>query len=151
MDSIVRAGVVYLFLLALFRIAGKRSLAEVTTFDLILSLIISEAIQQALIDTDNSLTNAFLLVITLVGLNILLSLVKQRSRTVERLVDGLPLVVIDRGALLKDRMDRERVDESDILHAARQLQGLSRLEDIDYAIVERSGGITVIPKPGART
>ncbi|MBA3659010.1 MAG: DUF421 domain-containing protein [Gemmatimonadales bacterium] len=146
MSSVMRAVVVYLFLLALFRLAGKRSLSQVTTFDLVLTLIISEAVQQALISDDNSMTNAFLLVLTLVGLDILLSFIKQRSQRLSRLLDGTPVVVVEDGRLLRDRMKRERVDEGDILHAAREHQGLASLDEIAYAVVERSGGITVVPK-----
>jgi uncharacterized membrane protein YcaP (DUF421 family) len=146
MESIIRALVVYLVLLIVFRFSGKRSLSETTSFDLILLLIISETIQQALIDGDNSITNALLLVLTLVGADVVLSLVKQKSSFVERWVDGMPLVVVKDGAMIKDRADRERIDESDILEAARELHGLERLDDVKYAVLERGGNITIVPK-----
>ncbi len=148
MDSVLRAVAVYGFLLLLFRISGKRSLAQVTAFDLVLGLIISEALQQALIDGDDSLTNAFLVVTTLVGLNIGLSAWTQHSERLERLVDGAPVVVFADGKLLTDRMAAERVDEEDILRAGRELLGLSRLEQVRYAVVERDGTISVVPKEG---
>jgi uncharacterized membrane protein YcaP (DUF421 family) len=146
MDAILRGVVVYLLLLIIFRIAGKRSLAEVTTFDLVLTLIISESIQQALIDGDDSLTNAFLVVIALVGSDILLSHVKQRWPRVEHLLQGMPMVILEDGKPKLDRMGRERVDEQDILQAARQQEGLRSLEELDYAVLEPSGDITVVPK-----
>lgn len=146
MDTVIRAVVVYLMLLVIFRIAGKRSLAQITTFDLVLTLIISEAIQQALIDDDNSMTNGMLLVVTLVGLNIVFTEVKQHLPRVEKILDGAPVVIVEDGTLLRDRMDRERVDEGDILGAAREFQGLARLDQIAYAVVEQSGHITVVPK-----
>jgi uncharacterized membrane protein YcaP (DUF421 family) len=148
MASIVRAVAVYLVLLMLFRLSGKRTLAEVTTFDLILTLIISEAIQQALIGTDNSLTNGLLIVMTLVGMDMLMSAVKQRFPRVDRILEGEPLTVLEKGSLSIESMRRERVDEQDILHAARELQGLDRLEDLRKAVIEKTGRITVIPKPG---
>jgi uncharacterized membrane protein YcaP (DUF421 family) len=148
MDTILRATFVYFILLLIFRLSGKRTLAQITTFDLVLTLIISEAIQQALVDHDHSLTNALLLVTTLMGLNIIMSLVKQRSKRIERLMEGSPIVLIEEGNLHRDRMDKERVDEADILEAARELQGLSRLDQIQYAVVEKSGQVTVIPKQG---
>ena len=148
MDSILRALAVYTFLLVLFRVAGKRSLTDMTTFDFILLLIISEAIQQALLNDDNSMTNAFIVVTTLVGLNIALSLVKQRSQTLDKLLEGTPVVLVEHGRLLKERMDRVRVDEEDVMHAARQQQGLERLDQIKYAVLERSGGISIIPAAG---
>ena len=147
MDSVLRALAVYAFLLVLFRLAGKRSLSEMTSFDFILLLIISEAIQQALLDDDSSMTNGLLVVLTLVGINIALSLLKQRSETLDKLLDGTPEIIIDNGRLLRERMNRARVDEGDIMQAAREQQGLERLDQIKYAVLERSGGITVIPWP----
>ncbi len=149
MDSVLRALVVYGFLILLFRISGKRSLAQITTFDLVLGLIISEALQQAMIDGDDSMTNAFLVVTTLIGANILMSVWKQRSEFIERVVDGAPVVVFADGKLLVDRMARERVDEEDILQAGRQLLGLSSLDQVRYAVVERDGTISVVPKESA--
>lgn len=146
MDSVIRGFAVYAFLLLIFRIAGKRTLNQITTFDVVLLLIISESIQQALIDSDNSMTNAFLLVVTLIGLDIALSVVKQRSKRLARLLDGTPILIIEDGKLHRDRMQKERIDEADILSSARELQGVERLEQIKYAVVEESGHITVIPK-----
>jgi uncharacterized membrane protein YcaP (DUF421 family) len=145
MDSVLRATAVYLVLLVLFRLAGKRTLAEVTTFDFVLLLIISEATQQAMVDGDNSMTNAFLLVATLVGLNILLSELKQHFKPLEHLLDGMPLLIVADGKPLHDRMQKERVDVDDVLDAAREHHGLERLEQIKYAILERNGKISIIP------
>jgi uncharacterized membrane protein YcaP (DUF421 family) len=142
MDTVIRACFVYFLLLLIFRIAGKRTLGEITTFDFVLTLIISEAIQQALVDSDHSMTNAFLLVVTLVGLNVLMSLIKQRSRPVERLIEDTPVIILEKDKLHRDRMDQERVDDADILAAARELQGISRLDQIQYAVVEKDGKIT---------
>jgi uncharacterized membrane protein YcaP (DUF421 family) len=149
-NSILRAAAVYLFLLVVFRLAGKRTLSQITTFDAILLLIISEAIQQALIDTDNSMTNAFLIVVTLVGLDVLLTLWKMRSARFERLIDGLPVIVIADGKVRREEMRRERIDEADVLAAARSHQGLERLDQIKYAVIEQSGEITVVPTAEAR-
>src|SRR5918998_82921 len=102
MDTVLRAATVYALLLIIFRIAGKRSLAQITTFDLILTLIISEAIQQALVDNDNSMTNAFILVITLVGIDIGLSLLKQRSSAVDKALEGVPVIVMDESRLHRE-------------------------------------------------
>lgn len=146
MDSVIRAAVIYFVLLLVFRLGGNRSIAQITAFDFILLLIISEAIQQAMITEDNSLTNAFLLVVTLVGLDIMMSLWKQRSELVEKILDGVPLLVIENGKLHEKIMRKERVDESDILAAARDRQGIERIDQIKHAIVESSGGITVVRK-----
>lgn len=150
MHAVTRGLVVYLVLLLIFRLSGKRTLAQVTTFDLVLTLIISECVQQALIGDDQSMTHAFLLVMTLVGVDILLSVVKQRSPVLHRVLEGLPLVVVEHGKLRRAGMERERIDEADILQAARLHQGVRALDDIDHAVVEASGGISVIPTVEAR-
>jgi uncharacterized membrane protein YcaP (DUF421 family) len=76
----------------------------------------------------------------------LLSLWKRRSPTIEKLLDGVPLVVVENGQPLRDRMNKARIDENDVLTAARELQGLERMEQIKYAVLERSGGISIIPR-----
>jgi uncharacterized membrane protein YcaP (DUF421 family) len=146
MESVLRAAVVYVFLLVLFRIAGKRTLSQISTFDFILLLIISEATQQALIDDDNSMTNAFILIMTLVALNIALSLLKNHVPWLEKWLEGTPLLVVDQSQPLKQRMAMERVDEADVLTAAREMHGLERMDQVKYAVLERSGGISVIPR-----
>lgn len=145
MDTILRAVVVYFLLLAMFRLSGKRTLGDLTSFDLILTLIISEAIQQALLDGDNSMTSGFLSVTTLVGLNILISVLKQRWHGFERVLEGVPTVIYD-GKWYRDRMDMERVDEADVLTAARHQRGLDSVDEIRLAVIEKDGTVTVIPK-----
>lgn len=147
MDSVIRATIVYSFVLLLFRVSGKRTLAEVTPFDLVIALIISEAIQQALIDTDNSLTNALLVVTTLIALDMTLLYGTFRFKRLDRIINGVPVVVVQDGELLRERMRKERLLEDDIRTAARE-QGLERLDQIKYAIVERGGTITIVPKDG---
>ena len=146
MEHILRATVVYVFLLVLFRISGKRTLAEVTTFDFILLLIISEATQQALLGQDYSITGGAIVIATLVGLDMLMARISSRSAKLQKMLDSVPLVILEEGKMYRDRMDKAGVEESEILHAARELQGLASLEEIRYAILERSGGITIIPK-----
>ena len=147
MDAVLRAAVMYLFLLLVLRITGKRSIGQITTFDFVLLLIIGEASQQAMMGEDNSFTNAFLVIITLVGVEQLFSWGKQRWRLVDRATQGVPLIIVEDGKPLKDRMDRVQVDEADIMQAAREMQGLERMEQIKYAVLERNGALSIIPKP----
>lgn len=145
METILRGAAVYFTILIVCRIAGKRSLAQITTFDFVVLLIISETTQAALVGEDFSVTTAITLIITFMALDIGLSLLKQRSKRFEKLIDSVPLVIVENGKPLKDRMEKARVDEDDVLTAARELQGLERMEQIKYAVLERSGGISVIP------
>jgi uncharacterized membrane protein YcaP (DUF421 family) len=145
-ESVIRPALVYLFVLLLLRLTGKRTLAQITTFDFVLLLIISEATQQALIGEDNSMINSAIVVATLVGLNVLMSLLKQRWPWVDRMLDDVPIVIVENGKPLKDRMDKVRVDENDVLDAARQIHGLERMDQIRHAILERDGQISIIPR-----
>jgi len=145
METVLHGVAIYVFLVLVFRLIGKRSLGDVTTFDFVLLLIIGESTQQALLGEDYSLTNAALMIVTLVGLDVGLSLVKQRFPRLERWLEDLPLVLVENGKPLRERLDKVRVGEDDILESARRLQGLERMEQIKYAVLERNGDITIIP------
>ena len=146
MDAILRGLTVYLFLLLIFRIAGKRTLSQSTTFDLVLLLIISETTQQAMVDSDHSVTNSVLLVLTLLGASIFLSVLKQKFPKLDTALEGTPLIVVNKGRLDHKAMDCARVNEEDILCAARMVHGLERMEQIKFAILERNGEISIVPK-----
>lgn len=145
METVLRTVGIYLFLLVLFRISGKRTLSELSTFDFVLLLIISEATQNALIGEDYSVTTGMAVILTLVLLDLGLSILTQRFNALQDVTEGTPLVLVDHGRLLEDRMDRSQVTREEILQVARQSQGLERLEQIKYAVLETSGGISIIP------
>lgn len=145
MEPVLRAVAVYAFLLVLVRASGRRTLGEATTFDFVLLLIISEATQNAMIGDDFSVSNAFLVILTLISLDIGLSLVMRRWSRLGKWVDGVPTILVEHGRPIEDRMSRARVEVDDILEAARKLQGLERMDQIKYAVLERSGGISIIP------
>jgi uncharacterized membrane protein YcaP (DUF421 family) len=146
MDAVFRAAVIYIFLLIIFRTAGERTMASMTTFDFVLLLIIAEATQQGLIGDDFSITKTMLVILTLVGIDIGFSLLKDRSRLFHKMIEGVPLVIVEDGRMLDDRMRWARIDAEDVLQAARERQGLERLEQIKYAVLERTGEISIIPK-----
>lgn len=145
MESVVRALAIYLILMLVFRIAGKRSLAQITTFDFVLLLVIGEATQQALLGNDFSLTNAVVIILTLVMLDIGFSQVQHRFPQLGRFLDDVPLLLVENGQLLQPQANKSRISESDILHAARMSQGLERMDQIKYAVLERTGEVSIIP------
>ena len=151
MESVIRGLVVYFFLLLVFRVAGRRALAEMTMFDFVLILIVSETTQEALIGDDRSLTNSALLIITLLGTNVALSLLKLYSPALDKWIDGRPFLIVENGKCLKDRMNKARVDEGDIMESARRDHGLERFEQIKYAVLERDGKISIIPRETGST
>ena len=146
MEPILRGAATYLIVWFIFRLTGKRTLAQITTFDAVLLLIISETTQAALIDDNNSMTNSVLLILTMLGMDIVLSELKQWIPAMQKVMDGTPMLILDPNGLKRDKMDHERVDEHDILHAARELQGIGTLDEVEYAVLETTGDITIIPK-----
>ena len=149
MESVLRAVAIYAFLLLVFRVMGKRSLAQITTFDFVLLLIVGEATQQALLGNDFSVINAWIVIGTLMFLELGLSLVKNWWPRLDPILESTPLVIVENGRLLEDRMAHERVDVEDVLAAAREHHGLERLDQVKYAVLERSGGITIVPRGDA--
>ena len=146
MDALLRALAVYAFVLVVVRLSGRRTLGQMSAFDFVLLLIIGECTQQALLGDDFSLTNAGIAILTLVSLDIGLSLVKARVPRLERAIDGVPTVLVENGEMLRDRMAMARVDEADILEQARIKQGLASMREIRFAVLERSGDISIIPR-----
>ncbi|MGE5531256.1 MAG: DUF421 domain-containing protein [Bacteroidota bacterium] len=150
MESVVRTAVVYLFLLIVLRLTGKRTLGEISTYDLVLLLIISEATQQGMIGSDYSVTNSFVCILTLVCLDLMLGYAKQRWHVFETVTEGLPLILVEHGKPIKEHLDKSVVDEDDILEAARATRGLERMDQIKYAVQERNGDISIIPRDDLR-
>lgn len=146
MDAVIRALMLYVALLVLFRVVGKRSLAQATTFDFVLLLIVGEATQQALLGEDFSLTQAVTVIATLVGVDRLADYLGWRYPKVDRLLDSVSILLVDDGRLLRDRLDKAHIDEKEILTAARQAHGLERMDQVKYAVLEKDGGITVVPR-----
>ena len=142
MDMVFRALAIYLFLVIVFKVAGRRALLQMTSFDLILLLIISEATQQALLGEDFSVTGAMITITTLV---VIFGLLKKYFSTVENILDGTPVILVENGVPLADKLKKVDVSCDDILVSARQNHGITELKEIKYAILERNGHISIIP------
>jgi uncharacterized membrane protein YcaP (DUF421 family) len=148
MNPVVRGLIIYLFLMLVFRLSGKRTLAQTTPFELVLLLIISEVTQQALLGEDFSITNSLILIMTLIGIDFIFSLIKERSKKFEKITEGVPLIILAEGKMLEKQMKKSRVSKDDILEAARSTHGLENLEQIKYAVLEVDGSISIIPVEG---
>lgn len=145
MNIVARGIIIYLFLLLIFRFMGKRSLNETTTFDFVLLLIIGEVTENALMGDDYSITSSAVLICTIMGSDLLFSLLREKSKLFDIFTEGAPLVIVDNGKPLKKRMDKAKVGEEDVLHAARFNFGLEKMDQIKYAVLEKDGGISIIP------
>ena len=146
MDTVWRAAAVYIFLLVLFRLTGRRSLHQMTTFDLVLLLIVGEAAQPALLGNDFSLTTAGIAIVTLLMLDVGFSLLKREVPLAEKILDGQPTVLVVRGVPLTDQIRRARVDEGEILQSARERHGILAMKDIGLAALEVGGAISIVPQ-----
>lgn len=149
MNAVFTALAVYLVLLVLFRMTGKRTLSQVTTFDFIVLLVVGEATAQALLGEDFSITQATLVIATLLLVDRLSDYVGWRFPAFRRATESIPLILVENGKVLKDVLAKEHLEESDILSAARESQGLERMDQIKWAVLETSGGISVVPKANA--
>jgi uncharacterized membrane protein YcaP (DUF421 family) len=143
---VVRAVGMYVFILVLFRVMGKRTLAEVTAFDFIVLLIMSETTQQAMTGNDFSVTNGAILVLTLVMLQRFSDWVAKRSQRADNVLNDLPVVIVEDGRPVDEWMRRNGLSEEEVLEEARQSQGIGSMDEIKYAVLERNGGISVIPR-----
>jgi len=143
-ETVFRAIGIYLVLLIVFRIAGRRALLQMTSFDLILLLIISEATQQALLGDDFSVTGAALTIITLVVLDIVLGYIKKKTTWVDNMLDGSPVILVEYGLPQEEKMKKTGITLDDIMVSARTNQGIHELEKIKFAILEKNGHISVM-------
>ena len=138
MEIVIRAAVMYVVLLCLLRGMGRRELSQLTTFDLLVTVVIGDLIQQGVTQEDMSFTGALLAVGTMCLLAVGSSFVGSKSRVAERLLDGVPVVVARNGVLFDDVMRRERITEAEVMEAART-EKVSDLTKIDLVVMEADG------------
>lgn len=146
MDAVLRAAAIYFFLLILFRLAGRRTFAEMTSFDFVLLLVIGEATQQALLGDDFSVINAFIVIVALIAIDILFSLAQSTIPGLSKFINGEPMIVVEHGKPLLQRLKRARVSVDDVLGAARETRGLEHIGQIKFAVLEPNGAISIIPE-----
>ena len=140
----VRAGVVYLVLLAMVRLTGKRTVGQFTPFDLIVVLLLSEVVSGSIAGQDESLTGGLIAAATLLLLNVLIAFASSRSQRIDTLVEGNPVLVGRDGVIYEDVLRRERVTRSDVDKALREAD--CELRDMRLAILEADGVINIMKK-----
>lgn len=147
MESVVKTIVLYFALMLLLRtLAGRRTMGEMTAFDLMLLLIVGDITQNFLVGDDASFTGVVLVIGTFVLTDIALSILKQRYTFISHWIDGVPTVLCRNGELDREALRKARIKEDDILAAARQNQGIARREDIGLAMLEANGKISIVPR-----
>ena len=145
MDIVLRGIVVFFFLYMLMRIMGRRELSTLEPFDLILLIILGDAVQQGLTQDDYSLTGAMLAVGTIAALQVLVSYVNFRFPRMRPILDGEPVVIVQDGKPIDRNLRRERVTIEDLLGSARS-QNIGSLDDVQWAVLETNGQISFIKK-----
>lgn len=145
MDIAIRAVVLFFFVFLLTRIIGRRELSSLQPFDLILLIIVGDAIQQGLTQDDYSVTGAMIAVGTFAALQVGLSYVSFRLPFLRPVLEGEPVVIVQDGKTIDRNMHRERITLEEVMEEARQQQVIS-LDDIAWAVVETSGKISIVPK-----
>ncbi|HEX9058139.1 MAG TPA: YetF domain-containing protein [Ktedonobacterales bacterium] len=140
---ILRCVVVYVVLLVALRVTGKRQLGQFTPFDFAVLLIVSNAVQNAMIGPDTSLVGGILGAATLFGLNYLLSVLSARYNFLGQEVLGTPTVLIDDGHLISENLRRERVNADDVLMAMRE-HGVDDISKVKHAVLETDGSISIV-------
>ncbi len=141
----LRGALVYGFLLLILRLTGKRQVGQLSPFDLVLLLILSNAVQNSMNAGDNTVTAGFILAGTLVGLNALVSWAAFRSKKVQKFVEGIPLVLVHNGKVMPSVLASEEVTQHELM-AALRAAGVGGVEEVHVAILETNGHISVIPK-----
>jgi uncharacterized membrane protein YcaP (DUF421 family) len=149
-EVVVRTAVVYLFLIVALRVSGKREVGEMSILELIVILVISDAVQNSMVGENTSLWAGLIAVLTLLGLDLGLKALTRRSRRLRRAIEGEPRLLVRDGRLLNKALSEEGVEANQVRAAIRE-HGIERVEDVRLAVLETDGSISVIPMSEGHT
>ena len=142
-EIVLRTGIVYLFLVAVIRISGKREVGQMSVLELVVILIISDAVQNSMVGENTTIWGGLVAVLTLIGLDFLLKAVTRRSRRLRRAIEGEPRLLIRDGRVLGRALEEEKIELSEVRAALRE-HGIERVDDVRMAVLETDGSISVI-------
>ncbi len=145
MDLVIRATVIFFFIFLVTRIAGRRELSTLQPFDLILLVVLGDLVQQGITQSDESVTGTLIVMSTITLLSVGVSWFAFRFPKVRPITDGEPIILVREGQVLEQNLRRERFTRGDLENEARQQQ-VTSVDQIQWAILERDGKISVIPK-----
>ena len=146
-ELVLRSAVVYAFLIVLLRFTGKRQIGQLAPFDLVLLLVLSNAVQNSMNGGDNSLVGGLVSAATLVALNYVIGSATFKNKRLEALIEGRPEVIIHNGHVFEDVMRRAKLTHHELTAALRQA-GCSCQEEVQTAILENNGSISVVMRSG---
>lgn len=145
----VRVALIYAALLVLMRVSGRRTVGQFTPFDLLVVMLLSEAVSQGLTGDERSVTGSLLAGVTLVGLNVLVAFTTSRSKRAQKVVEGDAVLVGKDGHVFADVLKKERVPLSDVEQALREAD--CNLVDMRRAFLEADGKISILKESEGRT
>jgi uncharacterized membrane protein YcaP (DUF421 family) len=145
MDIAIRAIALFCFMLFITRVIGRRELSSLSPFDLILLIVLGDAIQQGLTQDDYSVTGAIIAISTIATLQVATSYVSYRSRRARKILEGLPVVVVQDGKFVEANLRRERMT-SDEIEEEMRVQQIASIDRVEWAILETNGTMSFIPK-----
>ncbi len=150
MDIVLRATVMFAVVFLLLRLMGKRELAEMTPFELVLLVVIGDLLQLGVTHNDFSLTGAILAISTFAFWALVLNFFSNRSPRAERAIEGEPSVIVRNGELLHDNLTRNRLTRSEV-ESEMRLAGIAHLSGVAWGILETNGKISFIGNEGAES
>ena len=145
MDLVIRATIIFFFIFLVTRIAGRRELSALEPFDLILLVVLGDLVQQGITQSDESVTGTLIVICTITLLSVAVSWVSFRSGKVRLVTEGEPIILVQDGEIIERNLRRERLTHGDLEEEARRQQ-VASIGDIRWAILEKEGTISVIPK-----
>jgi uncharacterized membrane protein YcaP (DUF421 family) len=148
MDIVLRAAIAFGFVFLLTRVVGRRELSQLEPFDLIMLVMMGDLVQQGVTQSDYSVTGIFLAAGMLALMTVLVSYLSFRFKRLRPILEGEPLVIVQDGKVIDGNLKRERMTVEEVAQEAR-LQQIASLEDVEWAVLERTGQISFIKKSGS--
>lgn len=145
METVVRVSAVYLVILAGLRLLGKRELSQLTPLELVTLMLIPEIVSQSMIGDDFSFTNGVIGLTTIFSLVFLTSFLRHKSTTIERLTEGVPSLLVERGKFIEENLNKERITPDEVFSEMHK-SGLEYLAHVKWAILETDGKISIVPE-----
>jgi uncharacterized membrane protein YcaP (DUF421 family) len=141
----LRTLIVYVFLVLILRVAGKREVGQLSILDLVVLLLVADAVQNSMVGDNTTLAGGVVAVAVLVSADLLLHRITTRSRRVRRLIEGEPRILVRHGRVMWKALEEEGVDAQELKQALRA-HGVARPEDADLVVLETNGSMSVIPR-----
>jgi uncharacterized membrane protein YcaP (DUF421 family) len=145
MDLVIRAVVLYVFVIVMMRVVGRRELSTLAPVDLVLLIVLGDALQQGLTQDDYSLTGAITVVSTIAVLQVATSYLTYRSRRAKKILQGSPVVLIEDGNLIEGNLKRERLQPEDVAEEMR-IDGIGSFDEVRWGILESNGQFSFVKK-----